>query len=92
MYDTFSSDYDRFVNWNARLAAELPWIEQQLQTVRRRSQAPARVLDAACGTGMHPIALAQRGFAAAGADLSAVLAHSVGQNCQKIIPPPWGGG
>ena len=29
-----------------------------------------KVLDAACGTGMHVIALAQAGYAAAGADLS----------------------
>ena len=66
MYEDFSSDYDRFVDWQGRLAAELPFIEQQLQAVGAR-----RVLDAACGTGMHTIALAQRGYAAVGADLSA---------------------
>ncbi len=63
MYDSLSSDYDRFVNWPDRLAVEMPFIEMQLQGARR-------VLDAACGTGMHAIALAQRGFIAAGADLS----------------------
>ena len=73
MYDTFSSDYDRFVNWPARLAAELPWLEQQLQSAPRRSEAAIGVLDAACGTGMHAIALAQKGYAAAGADLSAAM-------------------
>jgi glycine/sarcosine N-methyltransferase len=66
MYDDFSSDYDRFVDWPGRLAAELSFIEGQLQTVGAR-----RVLDAACGTGMHALALAQRGFAVVGADLSA---------------------
>ncbi len=65
MYDAFSSDYDRFVDWPSRLAVELPFIEQQLQMQNSR-----RVLDAACGTGMHAIALAQRGYAVAGADLS----------------------
>lgn len=65
MYDDFSSDYDRFVNWPGRLAAELPFIEQQLRAVGAR-----RVLDAACGTGMHALALARRGYAALGADLS----------------------
>ena len=33
MYEDFSSDYDRFVDWQGRLAAELPFIEQQLQAV-----------------------------------------------------------
>jgi SAM-dependent methyltransferase len=71
MYDTFSADYDRFVNWPARLAAELPFIEGQLQAVAGQGNRLAQVLDTACGTGMHAIALAQRGYAAAGADLSA---------------------
>jgi len=65
MYDAFSSDYDRFVNWPGRLSAELPFLTQQLQAAGAQ-----RVLDAACGTGMHAIALAQRGFSVVGADLS----------------------
>jgi glycine/sarcosine N-methyltransferase len=66
MYDDFSSDYDRFVDWPGRLAAELSFIERELQAADAH-----RVLDAACGTGMHAIALAQRGYGMAGADLSA---------------------
>lgn len=66
MYDDLSSDYDRFVNWNNRLAYELPFLEQTLQGKNR-------LLDAACGTGMHAIALAQRGFNASGADLSSQM-------------------
>jgi glycine/sarcosine N-methyltransferase len=68
MYDGFSADYDRFVNWLARLAAELPFIERELQAVSAR-----RLLDTACGTGMHAIALAQRGYQVVGADLSAEM-------------------
>jgi len=63
MYDDLSSDYDRFVNWTNRLAYELPFLQQTLEGKQR-------LLDAACGTGMHTIALAQRGFDASGADLS----------------------
>lgn len=63
MYDELSSDYDRFVNWNNRLPYELPFLERTLQGKQR-------LLDAACGTGMHAIALARRGFDASGADLS----------------------
>jgi glycine/sarcosine N-methyltransferase len=65
LYDDLSVDYDRFVNWERRLAVELPLIEQQLEAVGAR-----RVLDAACGTGQHAIALAQHGYEVAGADVS----------------------
>ncbi len=70
MYDALSSDYDYFVNWPNRLAAEMPFIEAQLRPLGQADR-PARVLDAACGTGMHVIELARRGYAADGADLSA---------------------
>jgi hypothetical protein len=33
MYDDFSADYDRFVDWPARLAAELPFIERVIPAV-----------------------------------------------------------
>ncbi len=66
MYETLSSDYDRFVNWQNRLAGELPFILEKLQLLQAKD-----VLDAATGTGMHAIALAQLGYHTAGADLSA---------------------
>ncbi len=65
LYDAFSKDYDRFVDWSGRLAHELPYIELQLAAVNAE-----RILDAACGTGMHTIALAERGYRVTGADLS----------------------
>jgi SAM-dependent methyltransferase len=65
MYDEFSGDYDRFVNWPGRLAMEMPFIEAQL-----RAAGAKRVLDAACGTGQHALALAKNGYAVVGADLS----------------------
>lgn len=72
MYDSFSQDYDRFVNWEARLQAEMPFIEQQLgNLIGTRSS--LRLLDAACGTGMHAIALARHGYRVAGADLSSAM-------------------
>lgn len=65
LYDAFSDDYDRFVDWSGRLAHELPHIEAQLTAVNAE-----RILDAACGTGMHAIALAEHGYRVTGADLS----------------------
>ena len=65
MYDSLSSDYDRFVNWQNRLSIELPFILEHINAVNARS-----ILDAATGTGMHAITLAQLGYKSAGADLS----------------------
>lgn len=75
MYDDLAADYDRFVDWPGRLKVELPFLEQQLHTLGAR-----RVLDAACGTGMHAIALAQRGFEAVGTDLSVPMIERAREN------------
>lgn len=66
LYDAFSNQYDYFVNWPQRLQYELPFIERQLQAAGAR-----RVLDVACGTGQHALALAAAGYSVTGADLSA---------------------
>jgi SAM-dependent methyltransferase len=71
MYDSFSTEYDRFVNWPSRLAFEMPFLERQLQTLAAQVAGPLRILDVACGTGWHVIALSQKGYRAAGADYSA---------------------
>jgi SAM-dependent methyltransferase len=64
LYDSFV-DYDRFVHWERRLGSELPFVEAQLARCGAR-----RVLDVACGTGRHAIALARRGYQVTGTDLS----------------------
>ena len=81
MYDDFSADYDRFVEWSSRLAVELPFIEQQLQAVGAH-----RVLDAACGTGMHSVALAQQGYAMTGTDLNAGMVERARANAATAAP------
>ena len=65
LYDALSDDYDRFVNWENRLAYEMPFIERTLRGVDA-----CRVLDVACGTGMHAIELARRGYKVVGSDPS----------------------
>ena len=81
MYDDFSADYDRFMNWPARLAAEMPFIEGQLQAIGAR-----RVLDVACGTGMHAVALAQRGYSVTGADFSIGMVERARANAATAAP------
>jgi ubiquinone/menaquinone biosynthesis C-methylase UbiE len=65
MYDDLALTYDLFNDWPTRLAREIPWLEGWLGEAGGR-----RILDAACGTGWHALALAQRGFEVTGADLS----------------------
>jgi ubiquinone/menaquinone biosynthesis C-methylase UbiE len=68
MYDSLAEDYDRFTHWTNRLNFEIPLLERLIKG-EGKAGAP-RILDAACGTGMHVIALAQLGYDCAGADLS----------------------
>jgi glycine/sarcosine N-methyltransferase len=77
MYETLSADYDRFVNWQNRLAVELPFIIDKLNQVNGK-----RVLDAATGTGMHAISLAQQGYSTTGADLSRGMIEHARRNAQ----------
>jgi len=79
LYDPFSADYDRFVNWKERLAYELPFVEKQLTASGAR-----RILDTACGTGMHAIALAQRGYDVTGADLSVGMIERARDNAAAV--------
>ena len=78
MYDTFSTDYDHFVDWEGRLTAEMPFILQQLRAVGAK-----RILDVACGTGMHAIALARRGFDVVGTDASPGMIAESRNNARK---------
>ncbi len=71
-YDTFSRLYDRFVDWEGRLEVEIPFLRRQL-CLKKPSFRSGYVLDAACGTGHHAIALANQGFHVVGIDLSPLM-------------------
>jgi glycine/sarcosine N-methyltransferase len=79
-YDSFADDYDRFVNWPGRLAFELPFLEETLKRAPHTPGGKPAVLDAATGTGQHALALAERGYPTAGADLSAGMVARARQN------------
>ncbi len=83
MYDQLSHDYDRFVNWPNRLAYEMPFLLHQLGTMNKPEGIPLRILDAACGTGQHAIALAKTGMQVAGADLSSEMISIARQNAAE---------
>ena len=65
MYDDFSLTYDLFNDWPTRLRREIPLLETWL-----REQGARNILDAACGTGWHALALAEQGFPVTGTDFS----------------------
>ncbi len=75
LWDTLSADYDRFVDWEGRLAHEMPFFEKVLAEHGVR-----RVLDVACGTGQHAIALAKRGYEVLGVDVSEGMVAQARQN------------
>jgi SAM-dependent methyltransferase len=81
-YDDFSGDYDRFVNWEERLSAEMPFLLEKLSAVAPEKNRPVHVLDAACGTGMHAIALAKAGNRASGADISTEMVRAAKENAR----------
>ena len=78
LYDSLAPDYDRFVNWEARLDHELPFL-----TSIFAANGVERILDAACGTGHHAIALAQEGYRLMGTDLSAVMIERAVDNAAE---------
>jgi SAM-dependent methyltransferase len=67
-YDALAPMFDVMTDWDARLAAEGPFLKAILDEAGARS-----VLDAACGSGGHAVALAEWGYVAAGADVSPVM-------------------
>jgi glycine/sarcosine N-methyltransferase len=67
-YDALAPMFDVMTDWEARLASEGPFLREVL-----RESGAARVLDAACGSGGHALALARWGYDVAGADASPVM-------------------
>jgi SAM-dependent methyltransferase len=63
------------VNWEGRLAQELPFFDRLLV-----GHVHADVLDAACGTGHHAIALARKGHQVVGTDLSSAMVERAREN------------
>lgn len=83
-YDALAPMFDVMTDWEARLAAEGPFLRGLL------AQAEAsRVLDAACGSGGHVMALLEWGFVAAGVDASPVMIDMARRKAaERGLQPP----
>jgi glycine/sarcosine N-methyltransferase len=67
-YDALAPMFDVMTDWDARLAIEGPFLKTALAEV-----GTIRVLDAACGSGGHALALARWGYQVVGADVSSAM-------------------
>ena len=77
-YNRLAEAFDVMTDWPKRLDFEMPFLERTLRAISARS-----VLDTACGTGWHSIALAQKGYLAAGCDISSAMIHRARQNAAE---------
>jgi glycine/sarcosine N-methyltransferase len=78
-YDRLAESFDVMTDWRNRLAVELPFLEATF--TRHNVQS---VLDCACGTGGHAIALAQHGYRVTGSDISAQMIARAQVNAEHV--------
>jgi SAM-dependent methyltransferase len=64
-FDDLALAYDNSIDWDARLQRELPFLQKHLSLNKS-----ARILDIACGSGRHSIALAENTHSVTGFDNS----------------------
>ena len=77
-YDRLAEAFDVMTDWKSRLAVELPFIQATLAQHNARS-----ILDCACGTGWHAIALRQRDYQVAGSDISPAMIARARENAAR---------
>ncbi|MFW9807091.1 MAG: class I SAM-dependent methyltransferase, partial [Candidatus Thorarchaeota archaeon] len=75
--------YDDAIDWKARLAREIPFLLSRLGSPDGK-----RILDLACGTGRHSIALSLEGAEVVGIDNSETMISRAKENArtQKVSP------
>jgi SAM-dependent methyltransferase len=77
-YDRLAQVFDVMTDWQARLAFEMPFIQRVVGTDRRS------ILDTACGTGWHALALAQKGYTVTGCDGSPAMIERARANAAQV--------
>jgi SAM-dependent methyltransferase len=77
-YNRLAKAFDVMTDWESRLAHEMPFIQRILDRQDART-----VLDTACGTGWHSIALAQKGYTAVGCDASPAMIERARANAAQ---------
>ncbi|MFH1999830.1 MAG: class I SAM-dependent methyltransferase [Planctomycetota bacterium] len=67
-FDKAADFFDLYVDWDRRLAKEMPCIISRIRENRGQ-----QVADVACGSGMHAVALSKAGFSVTAIDANPVL-------------------
>lgn len=75
LYDNLADAYDLLISWKRRLKREKPFFKTVFKEYGVR-----RILDTACGTGMHAIAFHDWGYHVTGADLSGKMIEKSKEN------------
>jgi|GEM_PF-511554 len=71
---TIGTTFDRATQWDKRLGQEIPFLRAWLRSWNAR-----HVLDLACGSGRHSVALAHHGFTMTGVDASRAMLEDARQ-------------
>jgi glycine/sarcosine N-methyltransferase len=77
-YNRLAKAFDVMTDWPKRLNHEMPFLEKIL-----RHHPVRKILDAACGTGWHSIALAKIGFTVTGCDVSPSMVELARMNAER---------
>jgi D-alanyl-D-alanine dipeptidase len=78
LYDNLAESYDLLISWKRRLRREKPFFRRVFKEFGVR-----RVLDTACGTGMHAIAFYDWGYHVVGADISEKMVEKARENAGR---------
>ena len=77
-FDDFAFIYDGAIDWETRLGRELPFLLSHIPQAKR-----PRILDLACGSGRHLVALASRGLRVVGLDKSPTMIATAKQMANR---------
>lgn len=78
VFDELALIYDQSINWDIRLQRELPFL-----TALIKDKKSARILDLACGSGRHAVALVQERNEVIGLDLSPQMIAAATRYAEK---------
>jgi len=82
-FDDISLVYDNTIDWESRLKREMPFILSLIENVESPS-----VLDIACGSGRHSIALASHGAEVIGIDYSKSMLQAAERHAAAVDVTP----
>jgi len=82
-FDDISLAYDNTIDWDARLSREMPFLLSLLGKPESK-----RILDIACGSGRHSVALAAKGLQVIGLDMSRTMIQAANKHAEanKVKP------